>query len=151
MAEWFSIEVLNGSTSARPWFEAYGDLLAGIALSHGASDWCWVDQPWGFLLEVELPDEAAWDEFRAHATVKAALDAVPDPVNGLLVHRGRGGSSGTRRPRRPRPLSGSGAAALPLPVETLEEAVFGAAELVPVGSVAGRGSRPAPLRSLPFR
>jgi len=49
--------------------------------------------------------------------VRTALDSVPDPVGGLLVYRGRGGSSGASFPRRPRPLAGSGAAALPLPTE----------------------------------
>ena len=42
---------------------------------------------------------------------------MPDPVSGLIVYRGRGGNAGRGEPRRPRPLIGSGAAALPLPVE----------------------------------
>ena len=52
-----------------------------------------------------------------HAELRfdAALDAVPDPVTGVLVYRGRGGSSGKRNPRKPRPLIGSGSAALPMP------------------------------------
>jgi hypothetical protein len=115
VGEWFSIEVLNGATPAQSWFDAYSDLLAGMALSHGATDWEWQHHPWGHLLEIEFPDEADWEAFRSLPAVIAALDAVPDPVNGLLVHRGRGGSSGARRPRRPRPLIGSGAASLPLP------------------------------------
>jgi hypothetical protein len=40
---------------------------------------------------------------------------VPDPINGLLVYPGRGGSAGATHPRRPRPPLGAGAA--PLPVE----------------------------------
>jgi hypothetical protein len=48
--------------------------------------------------------------------VQAALDAVPDPVNGLLVYRGRGGGAGARRPRRPKPSAGAGALELPEPV-----------------------------------
>jgi hypothetical protein len=47
--------------------------------------------------------------------VQAALDAVPDPVNGLLVYRGRGGGAGSVSPRRPRPGAGAGAMALPEP------------------------------------
>lgn len=54
-------------------------------------------------------------DLRNRPVVEAALDAVPDRVNGLLIHRGRGGSSGTRRPRRPIPMAGSGAVALPEP------------------------------------
>ena len=45
----------------------------------------------------------------------AALDAVPDPVNGLLVYRGRGGGAGSVSPRRPRPSAGAGAMSLPEP------------------------------------
>jgi hypothetical protein len=67
------------------------------------------------VLEVAFPDEARWEAFRDLPATRAALDAVPDPVNGLLVHRGRGGSSGARSPRRPRPLAGAGAVALPEP------------------------------------
>ncbi len=47
--------------------------------------------------------------------VQAALDAVPDPVNGLLVYRGRGGGAGATSPRRPRPGAGAGAMSLPEP------------------------------------
>jgi hypothetical protein len=47
--------------------------------------------------------------------VQAALDAVPDPVNGLLVYRGRGGGAGSVSPRKPRPSAGAGAMALPEP------------------------------------
>jgi hypothetical protein len=48
----------------------------------------------GAVLEVELPDEVAWDRLLAAPAVRAALDAVPDPIGGLLAHRGRGGGSG---------------------------------------------------------
>jgi hypothetical protein len=52
--------------------------------------------------------------------MRAALDAVPDPT-AVIVYRGRGGSAGTKEPRRPRPLIGSGAAALPMPFEVLDD------------------------------
>jgi len=60
---------------------------------------------------------ARWKDAHGAAlpAVQAALDATPDPVKGLLVHRGRGGSSGARLPRRPRPLAGAGAVELPEP------------------------------------
>ena len=151
MAEWFSFEVMNASTSARPWYEAYSDLLVGLALSHGAVDWEWHLPSWGCLFEVAFADDAAWERFRRHPTVQAALDAVPDPVNGLLVHRGRGGSSGARWPRRPRPLSGAGSAALPLPFEPLEEAVFGLAEVLPCGARPDGRPERSPLRTAPLR
>ena len=44
-----------------------------------------------------------------------ALDAVPDPVNGLIVYRGRGGGAGSVSPRKPRPSAGAGAMALTEP------------------------------------
>ena len=151
MAEWFSIEVMNASTSARPWYEAYSDLLVGLALSHGAVEWEWRLPGCGCVFEVAFSGDEAWERFRRHPTVQAALDAVPDPVNGLLVHRGRGGSSGARWPRRPRPLAGAGSAALPLPVEPLEEAVFGPAELLPLGGPPDGRARPSPLRTTSLR
>jgi hypothetical protein len=47
--------------------------------------------------------------------VLAALDAVPDPVNGLLIYRGRGGTSASGKPRRPRPAPSAATMALPEP------------------------------------
>jgi hypothetical protein len=45
------------------------------------------------------------------------LDAVPDPINGLMVYPGRGGSCGRVEPRHPRPVAGAGAATIqPEPV-----------------------------------
>jgi hypothetical protein len=114
-----SIEVLDGASSASLWAEAHGDYLIEAALTGGASDWAWHRHTWGVVLELEFEDEAAWDRFSALPAVDAALDAVPDPVTGLIVYRGRGGSSGRVEPRRPKPRSGSGSAALPVPVEWL--------------------------------
>jgi hypothetical protein len=115
--EWFSIEVIDGSSTASQWADAHGDALIWAAQEHGATDWDWARHSWGVILELELPDEATWEAYLASAAVRAALDAVPDPAFGLLTYRGRGGSAGSRDPRRPRPLIGSGAAALPVPVE----------------------------------
>ena len=115
-----SIEVLDGASSASLWAEARGDSLIEAALTGGATDWAWHRHTWGVVLELCFEDEAAWDRFSALPAVDAALDAVPDPVSGLIVYRGRGGSSGRAEPRRPKPLIGSGSAALPLPVEWLE-------------------------------
>jgi hypothetical protein len=115
MAMWYSLEVFDGSRSALGWAEEWTDALIGAALGCGATDWEWHSHPWGVVLEVEVGDEAVWERFRANSTVGAALDAVPDPLTGLIVYRGRGGSAGAPTPRRPRPLAGSGSAALPLP------------------------------------
>ena len=118
-----SIEVLDGAFSASMWSDAHGDSLVEAAFTHGASDWNWHRHTWGVVLELEFDDDEAWERFRALPAVEAALEAVPDPVSGLIVYRGRGGSSGRGEPRRPRPLIGSGSAALPLPdlLESLDE------------------------------
>lgn len=115
MAVWYSLEVFDGASSALAWAEAWTDALIGSALGCGATDWEWHSHPWGVVLEIAFEDDAAWESFRANLTVGAALDAVPDPLTGLIVYRGRGGSAGAISPRRPRPLLGSGSAALPLP------------------------------------
>ncbi len=115
MTAWYSIEVFDGATPASAWGEAYRDSLMETALTHGATDWEWHHHSWGVVFEVSFDDEAAWESFTDLPLVRAALDAVPDPVTGLIMYRGRGGSSGASFPRRPRPLVGSGSAALPLP------------------------------------
>jgi hypothetical protein len=116
MAEWFSIEVSNARwSSATGWMDAFGDDLVTTALHEGASGWELQRHPWGVVIEIEFGEESAFERYRALPLVTAALDNVPDPVNGLFVHRGRGGSAGSDRPRRRPPLLGSGAAALPMP------------------------------------
>ena len=115
MAEWWSIEALDGRWAAARWRDTFEQPLVAAAVAAGAVDWAWQQHSWGVVLEVAFPDEARWEAFRALPAVQAALDAAPDPVRGLLVHRGRGGSSGVRAPRRPRPLTGAGAVALPEP------------------------------------
>lgn len=123
MPYWMSIEVFDGAYPAASWAESHGDALVETAISGGALDWSWQTTSWGTVFEVAFADEAAWERYLATLVVRTALDAVPNPVNGVLIYRGRGGSSGTSSPRRPRPLAGSGAAALPLP---LEDEVFDA-------------------------
>ncbi len=115
MSTWYSIEVFDGATSASVWAEAYRDALMETAVTSGASDWSWHRHTWGVVFEVAFADEQAWEDYANLPVVRAALDAVPDPLTGLIVYRGRGGSSGSPFPRKPRPLVGSGSAALPLP------------------------------------
>jgi hypothetical protein len=112
-----SIEVFDARFTAQSWIESYSDSLVEAAISTGAEDWNWHRTSWGVVFELAFAEEADWERFRQLLIVQIALDAVPDPVAGLLIYRGRGGSSGTTRPRKPRPFVGSGAAALPLPVE----------------------------------
>jgi hypothetical protein len=111
-----SIEVFDGELPAAAWSSAHGDELVEAGLLHGLVEWRWHQLPWGVVLELSFRDEDAWDRFRESAACRAALDAVPDPVSGVLVYKGFGGSNGSGVRRRPRPLRGAGAAALPLPV-----------------------------------
>jgi hypothetical protein len=122
--DWFSIEVLDGSTSASIWADIFGDSLIADAVSMSALDWSWHRLTWGVVFEVAFRDEQAWEIYRASLTVLRALDAVPDPVSGVIVYRGRGGSAGRAQPRRPRPLVGSGAACLPVPITVDRFAIF---------------------------
>jgi hypothetical protein len=115
VSSWYSIEVLDGMASASGWAEVWSDALIGTALAGGATDWSWHRHSWGVVFEVELADDAAWDTYRLQANVRAALDTVPDPLTGVIVYRGRGGSSGQSERRKPKPMIGSGSAALPLP------------------------------------
>jgi hypothetical protein len=124
MTAWFSIEVLDGASSASLWSEAHGDALVEAAFLSGATDWNWHRHTWGVVLELAFDEDDAWDLFRALPSVGAALDAVPDPLTGLIVYRGRGGSAGTWEPRRPKPMVGSGSAALPIPWDLWEDDDF---------------------------
>jgi hypothetical protein len=110
MAFWLTIEVQHGETSADAWRRAHGEALVEAGVTNGARDWVWHAPGWGVILELSSRREQARDAFRALPAVTAALDAVPDPVLGLLVYPGRGGGSGAGTPRRPRPAPVAGAA-----------------------------------------
>lgn len=110
----WSVEVFDaGTSSAAAWRMSYGAALVEAAITNGAQDWQWHRHPWGVLFEVGFAQETGWPAYRALPVVQAALDAAPDAVNGVLVHRGRGGSSGRVEPRRPHPIVSSGAADVP--------------------------------------
>jgi hypothetical protein len=115
--EWWSIEVFDSQIQAAAgWRDSHRDALTESAISGGAVEWNWIEHRFGVVFEVCFSDEAAWEAFRALPGVGAALDAAPDPVNGVIIYRGRGGGAGPRDPRRPRPFAGAGAVALPEPV-----------------------------------
>ena len=99
MAERWSIEVLHGEVSAFRWQEQHDSALIEAALTNGVRDGTWHADRWGVVFEVLFDTEDRWEAFRGLPVVRAALDAVPDPVNGLLIYRGRGGGAGTREPR----------------------------------------------------
>src|SRR4051794_9167198 len=121
---WWSIEVFDGATSsAARWQDAHGNALIEAAVTHGAYDWQWHRSSWGVVFEIAFRSDDRWPSFRDLPAVRAALDAVPDPINGLLIHPGRGGSAGHSQPRRPRPIAGAGAAELPVEPEPVIQAV----------------------------
>ena len=95
MAESWSIEVLHGETSAFPWQQQHDSTLIEAALTNGALDGKWHADSWGVAFEVLFDTAEQWETFRSLPAVRAALDGVPDPVNGLIIYRGRGGSSGS--------------------------------------------------------
>jgi|SRR5579859_1829097 len=116
---WWSIEVLDGAIPAEQWRSAHYAALVEASLTRGAVDFGWNAQPWGVVLEFAFRDSDAWVAFRQLPAVTAALDAVPDPVNGLMIYQGRGGSSAMSDLRRPRPRAGAGAAPLPAEPEPI--------------------------------
>jgi hypothetical protein len=110
---WWSIEVRDGAFTAHRWRDAHAAALVEAAVTNGVLEWNWAEQPWGLVLEIAFREPEDWVRFRGLPAITAALDAVPDPVAGLYIYPGRGGSAGAGKPRRhPRPL-GAGAAELP--------------------------------------
>ncbi|HEX6233785.1 MAG TPA: hypothetical protein VFZ63_11730 [Jiangellaceae bacterium] len=110
MGFWLTIEIQHGEIRADRWRRAHGESLIEAAVTNGARSWEWHTPRWGLILELEFSGEEARDAFRDLPAVTAALDAVPDPVSGLLVYPGRGGGAGAGMPRRPRPAPPAGAA-----------------------------------------
>jgi hypothetical protein len=116
MAEWWSIEVFSGDKlPASGWRYAYEDELTEAAITHGSLYYEWHDTEYGVIFEVLFRDDAQWEAFRSLPAVRAALDGVPDPVNGLLIYRGRGGAAGGTKPRKPKPAPGAAALELEEP------------------------------------
>jgi hypothetical protein len=79
MAEWWSIEVLHGGSSAFRWQEQHDSALIEAALTNGAVDGAWHADRWGVAFEVCFENEERWEVFRSLPAVRAALDGVPDP------------------------------------------------------------------------
>jgi hypothetical protein len=119
--EWLTFEVYDGEVPASGWRRAFGEDLVEAAVTNGASSWDWHRTPWGVVLELLFATDDVLERYRQLPVVRAALDAVPDPLHGLVVYRGRGGGSGARVPRHPRPFPVAGAA--PLPVAEPHEVV----------------------------
>ena len=112
---WITVEVFDGEVPAAGWARAWHDRLIEAAVTSGAVFWDEHEHSWGVVLEFTFAEEAMRDAFRDSPLLRAALDAVPDPVAGVLVYPHRGGGTGIRQPRVPRPIALGGAAALPEP------------------------------------
>lgn len=110
-----SIEVFDAATSAESWWRGYGDRLVSIATEFGVKEWHYRVHSWGVVVELAFRSEEQWEWFLSNSGVQAALDAIPDPVHGLIIQRGWGGVGNAGVPRKPRPIVGSGAAELPIP------------------------------------
>jgi hypothetical protein len=114
---WWSIEIFDaeraGYLSADRWRDVFSPALIEAAITNGAFDWNWVRTDWGVVFEVAFGEYDAWSVFRDLPVVRAALDAAPDPVNGVTFYPGRGGGSASRVPRKPKPIAGAGGAPLP--------------------------------------
>jgi hypothetical protein len=110
-AQWWSIEVLHGEYSAFRWQEQHDSALIEAALANGVRDGAWHADRRRVVFEVLFDTEEQWETFCGLPVVCAALDAVPDPVNGLLIYRGRDGEA--RQPFRPKPAPSSAAVSLP--------------------------------------
>ena len=140
MADWWSIEVLHGAESAFRWQEQHDSELIEAALTNGATDGAWHADSWGVAFESCFASAEQWQAFRNLPAVRAALDAVPDPVNGLLIYRGRGGSAGAGSPRRPKPAPSASAMAL------AEEGPEPYADLTAIAPPGPSGRAAAPAR-----
>jgi hypothetical protein len=118
VSEWWSIEVFDASElPARRWKDSYQDKLTEAAVTHGVTSWEWHEHRYGVVFEVLFESDQQWEAFRALPAVRSALDGAPDPVNGLIIYRGRGGGAGPRKPRRPKPAPSASAMSMPEPEE----------------------------------
>jgi hypothetical protein len=101
-AQWWSIEVRHGEVSAFRWQERHDSALIEAALTSGVRDGAWHADRRGVIFEVLFGTGHQRETFLSLPAVRAALDAVPDPVNGLLIYRGRSAAA-ARQPGRPKP------------------------------------------------
>lgn len=87
---WLLIEVLDGSVPASEWRRAHGEAFLDAAIADRAVRWSWRVNSRGVVFEIAFRTECIRDEFRDRQAIKAALDAVPDPQNGLSIFAGGG-------------------------------------------------------------
>ena len=76
MAEWFSIEVFDGDGSCVGMADSHGDSIVAAAPWRGpgtskSPEYGDPDLTWGVVLELELPDEFAWERLRDLPAIRA--------------------------------------------------------------------------------
>jgi hypothetical protein len=108
-AQWRSIEVRHGEVSAFRWQEQHDSALIEAALANSVRDGAWHADRRGVVFEVLFGTEEQWEAFRGLPAVRAALDAVPDPIGGLLIYRSRGKYAFRSRRYSVQPWPGRGA------------------------------------------
>ena len=129
--------VFHGEFAASRWQDSYSSALIESAVSNGATEWAWIQHHYGVVFEICLADEAQWERFRNLPAVRAALDAVPNPVNGLLstavAAAGRARPPAQAAAPRARARSSAGAAGRALPHLTQAFAEDPETNLCPTG------------------
>ena len=65
VAEWLTIEVVDGEFPASRWRRSYEDALIEAALTHGADSWEWHVTRWGVVLELVFSSDEHLERFRA--------------------------------------------------------------------------------------
>lgn len=104
-ARWWSIEVAHGAVSAFGWQRKHDSALTAAALISGARNGVWHADTRGVVFQALFDTDEQCAYFLGLPDVRAALAAVPDPVDGLLIHRGRGGDpDGEVRPSAQVPI-----------------------------------------------
>jgi hypothetical protein len=87
---WLLIEVLDGEVPASEWRRAHGEAFIDAAIADRAVRWSWRAHDRGVVFEIAFRTEDIRDEFRDRPSIRAALDAVPDPRCGLNIVPGGG-------------------------------------------------------------
>jgi hypothetical protein len=87
---WLLIEVLDGEVPASEWRRAHGEAFLDASIADRAVRWSWRVHSRGVVFEIAFRTERIRDEFRSRHSIKAALDAVPDPQYGLTIVSGGG-------------------------------------------------------------
>jgi hypothetical protein len=87
---WLLIEVLDGKVSASEWRRTHGEAFIDAAISDRAVRWSWRAHNRGVVFEIAFRTEGIRDEFCRRHSIRAALDAVPDPQCGLNIVPGGG-------------------------------------------------------------